>query len=475
MLSTEFRPPMQREKSNLDKEQPNPRFQAIGSVVLAALLLASLPPVAQAWPTRQLDPNIVVRIADLEPGQHVRGRHVLRGYAADRRSPDGPGLNPDDIQIYVNDTSLSPDLWNLADFADANQENPAAAAELGARFARAGFVRTLELCSFPTGPQTITVWVSSQIAPGARNYATVNVYVDPCDEGTVMRREGSRTITVQDASRYTPTTGVYRDFAVGVDARCPEEANCRVGLNFRRVPGPGNGFTNSYYRFSIHPRDGQFALSYWPGGEGQRGVAMIPFTTASLIRRGTATNRLAVIAQGDWIRLFVNGHKLGEVRDDRRGWGHIDPNAEVHGTDHELVVAFENFVVSTPGQPQLLEAVGAPQVIASAASAPSSRGQLSLGQPMRGQLRAGGSDRYTFTANAGDQLNITLNRADNSNFDPYLILIGPDGRTIAEDDDSGGDLNSLIQTRLPSGGTYTVVARGYGDTSGAYVLIVSRR
>ena len=77
-----------------------------------------------------------------------------------------------------------------------------------------------------------------------------------------------------------------------------------------------------------------------------------------------------------------------------------------------------------------------------------------------------------FTATIGTA-RIALDRPGRSQLDPYLELLDPDGRTLAEDDDSGGELNSLIQVTLPRSGRYTVVARGLGDSAGRYVLTVT--
>ncbi|HLI28984.1 MAG TPA: PPC domain-containing protein [Chloroflexota bacterium] len=104
----------------------------------------------------------------------------------------------------------------------------------------------------------------------------------------------------------------------------------------------------------------------------------------------------------------------------------------------------------------------------------SDKGPVPLGQRVEGEIRyAEARDRYTFEGRQGQRVRITLDRPGRSQLDPYLELLDPDGRTLAEDDDSGGDLNSLIDVTLPRTGTYTVVARGLGDTTGPYVLTVT--
>jgi hypothetical protein len=102
------------------------------------------------------------------------------------------------------------------------------------------------------------------------------------------------------------------------------------------------------------------------------------------------------------------------------------------------------------------------------------KGPVPLSQAVPGEIQfAEGRDLYTFDGRQGQQVRITLDRPGRSQLDPYLELQEPDGRTLAEDDDSGGELNSLIQLTLPRDGRYTIVARGLADSAGPYVLTVN--
>ena len=58
--------------------------------------------------------------------------------------------------------------------------------------------------------------------------------------------------------------------------------------------------------------------------------------------------------------------------------------------------------------------------------------------------------------------------------DSYLILAGPDGNKIGENDDAAEGNDARIQMVAPSSGTYTVYANTYeaGET-GAYTLTIS--
>ncbi len=73
---------------------------------------------------------------------------------------------------------------------------------------------------------------------------------------------------------------------------------------------------------------------------------------------------------------------------------------------------------------------------------------------------------YEFSGEAGQEVRIQL---ESSDFDTYLILIGPDDQPLAENDDrTSGDTNSELVLNLPATGTYRLVAnaldsRGRGD------------
>ncbi|WP_159789475.1 tetratricopeptide repeat protein [Sodalinema gerasimenkoae] len=80
-------------------------------------------------------------------------------------------------------------------------------------------------------------------------------------------------------------------------------------------------------------------------------------------------------------------------------------------------------------------------------------------------------DLYTFEVEAGQFVEIRLNSDD---FDAYLILVGPDGERVAEDDDGGEGLNALILIQLPQTGRYSVIANAYDAAGrGRYRLTVA--
>jgi hypothetical protein len=64
-------------------------------------------------------------------------------------------------------------------------------------------------------------------------------------------------------------------------------------------------------------------------------------------------------------------------------------------------------------------------------------------------------------------------------FDAYLFLVGPDGKVLAEDDDSGGGANGLdsrIVLKIEKSGTYRLVASSFGGgETGEFTLSVEKQ
>jgi hypothetical protein len=95
---------------------------------------------------------------------------------------------------------------------------------------------------------------------------------------------------------------------------------------------------------------------------------------------------------------------------------------------------------------------------------------ITNGQTINGNLETGDCslgdlsryDLYSFSASAGQQVAITMTAA--APVDAYLILVGPDGDTIAENDNGGGGTNARIPPvagafgTLPATGTYKIYA-----------------
>ncbi|MFB2972979.1 trypsin-like peptidase domain-containing protein [Aerosakkonema sp. BLCC-F183] len=75
---------------------------------------------------------------------------------------------------------------------------------------------------------------------------------------------------------------------------------------------------------------------------------------------------------------------------------------------------------------------------------------------------------YTFQGTVGQQVAIEMISRE---IDPFLILIGPNRREIAQDDDSAGGKNARIAVTLPMSGTYLLLANSYEPgESGSFIL-----
>lgn len=80
---------------------------------------------------------------------------------------------------------------------------------------------------------------------------------------------------------------------------------------------------------------------------------------------------------------------------------------------------------------------------------------------------------YTIDLQEGEQVAIDL---ISDNFDAVIILLGADGRAIAENDDGpDGSTNSLLFSRITETGKYIIRVRSFGETgSGKFTLKVTR-
>jgi len=102
---------------------------------------------------------------------------------------------------------------------------------------------------------------------------------------------------------------------------------------------------------------------------------------------------------------------------------------------------------------------------------------VSVGQRVRGELARGDqtlltselTDVYALDAPAGATFAVDL---ASDAFDAYLVVVGPNGHRV-ENDDSGGTRNASIELATPVAGRYLVFATSYRpDETGAYELKV---
>ena len=117
--------------------------------------------------------------------------------------------------------------------------------------------------------------------------------------------------------------------------------------------------------------------------------------------------------------------------------------------------------------PALAQPNRAPRPVPVLAAGQSFSGELS---PLDNQRRSGKyEDVYRIEGRRGQRFDISLSSAD---FDSFLLVTGPGGYQISNDDDAGGpegSLDSRLTIELPADGTYRVSATSFAPGSmGAY-------
>lgn len=84
--------------------------------------------------------------------------------------------------------------------------------------------------------------------------------------------------------------------------------------------------------------------------------------------------------------------------------------------------------------------------------------------------------RYRFDARAGDVVTLSMD-ATSGNLDPFLVLLGPDGELVEQDDDGGSGRNAAVAATLARAGRYVVEAGRYSQggtpTTGTFRLTLS--
>ena len=98
-----------------------------------------------------------------------------------------------------------------------------------------------------------------------------------------------------------------------------------------------------------------------------------------------------------------------------------------------------------------------------------SAGQSAMGEltPLDNQRRSGKyEDQYQIQGRRGQRIELRLTSDD---FDPFLLVTGPGGYQISNDDGDSSSLNSRMVIELPADGTYRVSATSFEPGSmGAY-------
>lgn len=92
-----------------------------------------------------------------------------------------------------------------------------------------------------------------------------------------------------------------------------------------------------------------------------------------------------------------------------------------------------------------------------------------------GSLIGDEAHEYSFTGEPGQVIDVVMLAGEDSGLDPYLELRDAKGEVVASNDDGGDSLNARLRHVMRDGGTYTIVAKAYGSSSGDYTLRVGER
>jgi S1-C subfamily serine protease len=125
--------------------------------------------------------------------------------------------------------------------------------------------------------------------------------------------------------------------------------------------------------------------------------------------------------------------------------------------DLDLMVKGEKIRASGTLQTRLNRSFSTPADLASARVVLNVNGELTAADPTDRVRSLCYHKAYTLEMVAGKTYTIDMSNQGTPGFDSYLRLEDPDGRQVAFDDDSGGNLNSRIVYAAPRAGTYRII------------------
>lgn len=182
---------------------------------------------------------------------------------------------------------------------------------------------------------------------------------------------------------------------------------------------------------------------------------------------GRAGDLLEVRATSADFDTFLIVRGPGDVRfenDDADGANRNARIIERLPADGEYSIAVTSYQSGETGRYDLVASASARPIDTSRSSSES--GALASGDE---QLSSGEFvDNFTFTGETGDLVELRLSSSD---FDPYLMLRGPEGASFENDDAVPGQPGALITATLPASGEYRVMATSFAPGErGTYSL-----
>jgi hypothetical protein len=137
-------------------------------------------------------------------------------------------------------------------------------------------------------------------------------------------------------------------------------------------------------------------------------------------------------------------------------------------------------VMGNAGPTPMMQPTVQPMISGGATIAPPGQpSTIAYGQQLQGRLEPGDqqmqdstfADVWMFQGTAGQTITIDLT---SDQFDSYLQLLDASQNRLAEDDDSGGNLNARVTYTIPANAQYRIVVNNYGSSrrTGLYTLWV---
>ncbi len=168
-----------------------------------------------------------------------------------------------------------------------------------------------------------------------------------------------------------------------------------------------------------------------------------------------------------YLYLFSDSGTVLDENDDSNGLNPAVRRFLNPGTYHVVATAFSsglgNYTMS------VVRADASPVVVQSVQFGDVISGELLITDAYS-TTRSGPADFYSIELGAGQGATVTLSSEE---FDAYLMVFGPAGETVTQDDDGAGNLDSRASFRADRAGIYTIVGSAYSSETGAYSMAVT--
>jgi hypothetical protein len=85
------------------------------------------------------------------------------------------------------------------------------------------------------------------------------------------------------------------------------------------------------------------------------------------------------------------------------------------------------------------------------------------GETVDGEFTESSMQIYTFIGSEGDEVSAEMLAAEDSEVDPFLVILGPNGEVVAYNDDADGFNSSIEDAELATDGLYLVIATSWSE------------